>query len=509
MNYLTSDISRRGVILLATMNERASIDAVLQEIGESCSSLSKFGWDIEVLVIDDSVNDGFLEQCRTLAKNYDLKLKAIPGPRSGLGAAILFGMQEALVDQQVNFVINLDADGQHDARQIGDLLRAHLTTGAGITIGSRWTRGGRCYGLTNSRRVISRLSSLALRCFGVPWSVKDPTTSFRVYSRDAIATLSRDLVGFSGFSFFGAAIAHAHTNHIVVLEVPITFRPRLSGDSKLRFIQVLRAVRDLPSISSTSKMVRRRNSQFLEMKHDLHDASKESPLEEFELLSAPPVYTAAIIRELECHLGYSVLDIGAGIGQVSSKILGRDRKVMSIEPDENRYNLLSQSQSMYEHEFYRGTLQELIDSRPTGSLLFDTVLYVNVLEHVKADIDELRLASQVLGPNGRLIVFVPAIPSLYGTMDSTLGHYRRYRRQELMAVMRAAGLEITRLYPFDPIGIVPYWLSCRILGRKKLGPISVNLYDRIIIPISVLVSKIFRSRTPGKNLIAIAKPIPF
>jgi len=503
MNYSTSDISRRGMILLATMNEFASIDAVLQEISESCDSLSKFGWEIEVLVIDDSLNEDFLKQCRVLGENYHLKLTAVAGPRSGLGAAILSGFERALSDPLIDFVINLDADGQHDARQIGDLLRAFLTTGAGITIGSRWTRGGRCYGLTYTRKAVSRVSSLALRGFGVPWAIKDPTTSFRVYNRRTIAVLVRDLVGFSGFSFFGAAIAHANANCIDVVEVPIIFRPRLSGDSKLRSVQILRAVRDLPSIRSTSKMVQRRNTEFLDADHGIQGPDKYNATRELEVLSATPISTAAIVRELDSYLGNSVLEIGAGIGQISSELQQANRKIVSIEPDENLFQVLSQISTTSEHTFHLGTLQDYLRINEPDNQKFDSVLYVNVLEHIQDDIAELRLASNVLSKNGRLIIFVPALPSLYGTMDSVSGHYRRYRHQELLSVIKSAGLEIERIYPFDPVGVFPYWLSYRILGRKKLGSGSVYLYDRIIIPSSVFVSKIFRWRILGKNLIAV------
>lgn len=503
MNYSTSDISRRGMILLATMNESSSIDAVLQEIGESCNSLSKFGWEIEVLVIDDSLNENFLKQCRTLGESYNLKLTALSGPRSGLGAAILSGFEIALSDPLIEFVVNLDADGQHDARQIGDLLRAYLTTGAGITIGSRWTRGGRCYGLTCTRKVVSRVSSLALRGFGVPWAVKDPTTSFRVYNRHAVSTLVRDLVGFSGFSFFGAAIAHANANYIDVVEVPIIFRPRLSGDSKLRSVQIFRAIRDLPSIRSTSKMVQRRNTEFLDADHGIEGPDKYNATRELEVLSATPISTAAIVRELDTYLGNSVLEIGAGIGQIALELQQAGRKIVSVEPDKNLFQVLSQISTKSEHTFHLGTLQDFLQIEGIDNQKFDSILYVNVLEHIQDDIAELRLASKVLTQNGRLIIFVPALPSLYGTMDSVSGHYRRYRRQELVSVISSAGLEVECVYPFDPVGVFPYWLSYRIFGRKKLGSGSVYLYDRIIIPTSVFVSKILRRRILGKNLIAI------
>ena len=84
-----------------------------------------------------------------------------------MGAAIVLEMFHATGQMECDLVINLDADGQHDARQIPDLLRVHITPGADITIGSRWARGGRSSGLGVSRKINSRVSALALRATSV------------------------------------------------------------------------------------------------------------------------------------------------------------------------------------------------------------------------------------------------------------------------------------------------------------------------------------------------------
>jgi SAM-dependent methyltransferase len=135
---------------------------------------------------------------------------------------------------------------------------------------------------------------------------------------------------------------------------------------------------------------------------------------------------------------------------------------------------------------------------------FDSVVIVNVLEHIEDDIQELKIVKTVLNPDGKIIIFVPAMPSLYGSMDAISGHFRRYRRSELEAVVRAAGLETKSIHYFDPIGVLPYWLSYRVLNRQTLGTSSVALYDKVIIPMSIFLSRLIRSRGLGKNLIMIA-----
>lgn len=246
----------KGVVLLATLGERETIEVVLQEIAESCLSLQRFNWMLEVLIVDDSSDQSFACDVERLASTLGISIKVILGPRLGLGTAIATGFDAALEDRETSFLINLDADGQHDGRQIGDLLRAHKASGNAITIGSRWARGGRSYGLSKVRVVLSRLSSLGLRTVGVPWHVKDPTTSFRVYDRSAIHAIRDCLNTFNGFSIFGAIIAIADKSGLKIGEVPIHFRPRLAGHSNLQLPQIFNAARDLNKIRITVKQIK-------------------------------------------------------------------------------------------------------------------------------------------------------------------------------------------------------------------------------------------------------------
>lgn len=498
---------RSGLILLATMSEMDSIEAVLQEVAESCYHLGHFGWKLSVLIVDDGQNLIFQDHCKKLAALYGLDLSVVEGPKSGLGAAILFGFNLALRNTEVQFIINLDADGQHDARQIGDLLRANITTGSDITIGSRWVKGGRSYGLSFARVMLSRISAHFLHLAGVPRNIKDSTTSFRVYNRVAISKLQRDLVGFNGFSFFGASIAIAAAQGLKVAEIPIHFRPRLSGVSNLHFKQILRAVSDLPSIRSTRHMVKARELGFLGASHGQDGADNYNARRELELLSDTPTSTRLILKQFDHLLGMNILEIGAGLGQISSMLVKNGRLITSLEPDPKLCTQLEASTQSLGVRSFPSTLEQALSSNQISrDEKFDSIVIVNVLEHIENDIQELQIAKDVLSPDGKIIIFVPAMPSLYGSMDAISGHFRRYRRTELEAVVRAAGLETKSMHYFDPIGVLPYWLSYRVLNRQTLGTSSVALYDKVIIPMSIFLSRLIRSRGLGKNLIMIAGP---
>lgn len=491
---------RKGIILLATMSEFGTIDAVMQEIAESCHSMARFGWDLRVLVVDDGDDLSFHQMCRDLGTRYDVATDVVRGPGAGLGSAILDGFRRCLEVEELEIIINLDADGQHDARQIGDLLRAHTTTRADVTIGSRWTRGGRCYGLTFSRKVLSRVSAEFLHLAGVPRHVKDPTTSFRVYSRTAANSMTRDLVGFTGFSFFGATIAVASARGLKVVETPIHFRPRLSGSSNLRFKQIKGAVRDLPSIRSAKKQVIRRESGFINAAHGTAGPDQYNARRELELLSNTPRSTEIILNELSGHLGTRVIEVGAGLGQITGILANRGYSVTAIEPDPTLFEKSILSSATASH---CGTLSDFLSTHAGTMGTFDTALYVNVLEHIEDDLAEVKTAYSALREGGHLVIFVPALPALYGTMDEISGHYRRYRKSELRFILDRAGFKVSNLYFFDSVGVLPYWISYALLRRRNLGSASVKLYDSVIIPVSQFISRLSGRRIVGKNLIAV------
>lgn len=493
---------RRGKILLATRNEMVTLPLVLEEIAEAVQQLSGLGWHLSVVIVDDSDVPEVEQALPDLCHRLGLDIELVQGWQRGLGAAIIQGFRHCLLDERCDFVINLDADGQHDARQMGDLLRIFAATDSGVTIGSRWTNGGRCYGLSFPRKVISRCSSLALRFSGVPFGVKDPTTSFRVYRRDAAEIISREVMGFNGFSFFGAGVAVAAAHGLLVNETPIHFRPRVGGQSNLSLRQTLRAVRDLPRIRAHWSMVKRREKAFERI---VSDPKAYTASRELEQLANTPVSTGIILDELESHVGRRVLEIGAGLGLITESLINRQREVTALEPDAGLFSHLQANDGAATARRFDTTLHEW-PHLATEAGTFDTVLYVNVLEHIKDDVGELVTASRACRSGGNIVVFVPAGPSLYGSMDWISAHFRRYRMKELEAVAKSAGLRIVDIRYFDTVGKFPYWLMYRVLKKRSLGSGAVGVYDKVIVPLSARLPRSFTRIVGGKNLILVAQP---
>lgn len=240
--------ARVGVVLLATLGERQTIRYVLEEVAESVRLLQESGYSFHVLIVDDSQDCEYNSHVEQTFTDLRISGRVIDGPRGGLGAAIVFGFEQALHDERVGFIVNLDADGQHDARQMPDLVRAHFATQSQITIGSRWTKGGSAPGLSFKRKVLSRVSAKMLHLVGVPSSVKDPTTSFRVYNRSSIEASFKTVTDFNGYAVFGGMIAVSSSNGAKITEVPIQFRPRWAGESKMNILTVVQTASQLLSI---------------------------------------------------------------------------------------------------------------------------------------------------------------------------------------------------------------------------------------------------------------------
>jgi len=501
-------LGKKGVILLATLGERQTIRYVLEEVAESIRTLAASQHNFEVLIVDDSRDHEFNEHVAQVFDVLGIRGRVIDGPHRGLGAAILHGFAEALKDQEVSYVVNLDADGQHDARQMPDLVRSHFVTESLITIGSRWTNGGSAPGLTWKRMVLSRISAIMLHRVGVPAAIKDPTTSFRVYSRQALELSCREVIDFNGYAFFGGIIAVAASQGFKISEVPIHFRPRWAGESKMQLSRIAETAGQLWSISSRAEMLRRRRSIALKFGGSGHtDAS--GVIKDHDVMVCAEAKTAKhLVSYLSNYLTGDVLDVGAGSGSFSAPLADIAHELSCIEPVESYFSELKQKVSALSNvNVFHGTLQDFSQQNNSGvsSKKYDAVFYAHVVEHIHGDVDELVRARGQLKHDGRAIVVVPSLPRLYGSVDSLSGHFRRFTRRELIAVANAAGFEVESIRYFNPLAILPYWLLYRVAGVKSVGSGQLGFYDRAIVPLAYKIIGIFGGKIPGINLIAILK----
>lgn len=235
------------------------------------------------------------------------------------------------------------------------------------------------------------------------------------------------------------------------------------------------------------------------MSGSLGSAAQYSAAAELDVLANNVRFNDWIAELLRPALSGCTLEVGAGIGTMSVRFAPYVAHLLSIEPAENLETRLKSATSAHSNVEVRTALSSDVHERD-----FNAITYVSVLEHIEDDGAELRLAHQLLAPSGRLAIFVPAMPSLYGTIDRLSDHYRRYTRGGLETIVREAGFAIDQIHYLDVASVVPYWLAYRVVKIKTLGGGSGALFDRLLVPASRAVQRVWRRPPFGKNLVCLA-----
>lgn len=217
--------------------------------------------------------------------------------------------------------------------------------------------------------------------------------------------------------------------------------------------------------------------------------------ENLEVMSDASNYLSFVGRLVASRLPMTgrVLDIGAGNGIQTAHVgLGADR-LLCVESDERMKATL-------EDNGYEVVRQ--ISGIETGD--FAAVYSINCLEHIEDDQDFLCSVNRVLIKNGTLVLYVPALPMLYSSMDKKVGHFRRYTKEHLRLIVEHAGFTIQEIRYADVLGVFASLLF-KILRIKSGTPsrLSVQIYDKLVFPASQCLDLVFQ-RIVGKNLFVVA-----
>jgi SAM-dependent methyltransferase len=200
------------------------------------------------------------------------------------------------------------------------------------------------------------------------------------------------------------------------------------------------------------------------------------------------------------------LEIGAGLGTLSARIEPLCTELILVEPAVNLCTHLDERFAGIPNvSTFAGTLEQAVTDDP-GRFApgFDTIVSFNVLEHIEDDVGTLRTAATLLRPGAHLVLFVPSLPFLYGTIDAEVHHHRRYTKATLSAAVRSAGLELQRIEYFDLLGIVPWFIAGRVVRRTPSGG-RLRGYDRFVTPVCRAFDRLVGPPL-GKSLIAVAGP---
>lgn len=217
-------------------------------------------------------------------------------------------------------------------------------------------------------------------------------------------------------------------------------------------------------------------------------------------MTAAPRYRQWEYDLVAPHLGRSVLEVGSGMGHFSEKLVEsrRDRLVLSDIDKPSLEQLRQRFADCANVEIAEITLPGRLDLRPV-----DSVVAMNVLEHIEDDVQALCDLANVVSPGGRIILWVPAYMQLYGDFDRMVGHVRRYTPRTLRAALETAGLGVREIRRVNLLGGIAWWAAVRAGGARRPDSRLVWLYDNLVIP----ASRTFEAVIPppfGQSLLCVA-----
>jgi 2-polyprenyl-3-methyl-5-hydroxy-6-metoxy-1,4-benzoquinol methylase len=221
-----------------------------------------------------------------------------------------------------------------------------------------------------------------------------------------------------------------------------------------------------------------------------------------ERMAAAVNYFAWQARLVKPYLGRRVMEIGCGCGNFTRNILDREA-VLALDTDHDCLDRIR-------HRFpgqnnLRSLLCDADDLRSfdeARSFQADSIVCLNVLEHIEDDRGAVASMASLLPPGGLIVLIVPAFPSLYGPIDRKLDHFRRYRRASMMKLANDCSLEIKKLHYMNFAGFFGWWFNARIAKREIQSAAQIAFYDKMIVPI---LSRLEAAVAPpfGQSLFAV------
>jgi SAM-dependent methyltransferase len=233
----------------------------------------------------------------------------------------------------------------------------------------------------------------------------------------------------------------------------------------------------------------------------------EAGLETLEIFSHTDLFNRWMFDTLSPYCRGHVLEIGSGIGNLSALLLEKFDRVSLSDIRGDYCETLCRRFSAHRHlgKVHRMDLGEPAwdATYPELSGKFDSILTANVVEHIRDDVQAISNCHRLLAPGGRLVVLVPAYEFLYNSFDELLGHYRRYTRKSLSALLEKGGFRLVDTRYFNAVGVLGWWFSGVVLGKKKLPGGQLAVYNKLV-PLIRLADLVTMNRI-GLSIVAVGE----
>jgi len=440
-------------ILVPLYNEEEFIGPLLQRVLDA--PLPE-GVIREVIVVDDGSTDGSAEIAEEIAALHPDVVGVVRHSRNqGKGAAI----RTALEHVRGEFCIIQDADLEYNPNEYTSLITPLIEGKADVVYGSR-------YMIVGERRVLYFWNAVASRILTeltnlvADLNLTDMGTGYKAFRTPLLQSVP---IRTSHFGVEPELTIKLARRQVRIYETPISYHGRTYEEGKkIGFWDAVEQIFVILRFSFTK------------------DIYKDQGAETLHALSEAPRFNRWMADTIRPYVGERVLEIGAGIGNLTRALLPRRKNYVATDIDSEH---LARLATRFQHR--PNLLIRYCDlANPSDFAEFpasmDSVICLNVLEHVENDMLGLHNIHSVLKPGGRAIILVPHGQDIFGTLDVALGHYQRYSHAELKTKMEQAGFRVERILDFNRISRPPWYVSGRILKRKTLGTGQMKIFDRFV-----------------------------
>src|SRR6202046_1238227 len=445
-------------VIVPAYNEQYLVEASLErlKILETSSLLHR----VQVVVVNDGSKDStaeaiarFRNSLRPDRPDSRLQWTWLQHDRNqGKGAAI----RTALAHAECELVVIHDADLEYHPVDLLKMVELFLMEDADAVFGSRFMSGGYKRALFFRHALGNKL--LTFLCDLVcDLNLTDMETCYKMVRADLLKSIPLESSTFDVEPELAIKLAKRGSR---IFEVPISYSGRTYREGKkIGWKDGARALWAIFHYAMSSRIY-------------LEDEQGAAILER---LNRAPRFTRWMADVIRPYMGKRVLEIGAGIGNMSVHLMPRE---IYWATDVNSQYLEYLWTLCPTRPYMRvaRTDAENAETFPAGQS-FDTVICLNVVEHIRDDAGALRNVWNILDDGGRAIILVPYGPKLYGSLDEVLGHFRRYTQEQLIEVAQRAGFRVEKVLKFNKPGVLAWWLNGRVLRRKTFGLSQVRLLN--------------------------------
>jgi glycosyltransferase involved in cell wall biosynthesis len=446
-------------VIVPVYNEQYLVESSLKRLAvlENCPDLGR----VRVIVVNDASKDGTaaaLERFRDNLDQSDLKsfewVFLEHAKNQGKGAAI----RTAIAHIDTDLVVIHDADLEYHPSDIAKMVPLFVNEDADAVFGSRFLS-------SDFRRVLLFRHSLGNRLITLLTNIvtdlnlSDIETCYKMVRADIFKGIPWESDRFGIEPEITVKLAKRKAR---IFEMPIRYSGRTYAEGKkITWKDGVRALGALVKYGISDKVY-------------VADAYGSEILAR---LNRAPRFTKWMADTIRPYVGDRVLEIGAGIGNLTANLVPRtEYHASDINPHYlDRLETLKQTRPYLQVHYTDASAAETYPAEQ-----FDTVICMNVVEHIENDVEALRNIRRSLDKNGRAIVLVPNGPRLFGSLDRVLGHYRRYTREQLVRACQDAGFTVEKVLKFNRLGTPGWWLNGRILKKETFGFWQIKVLNFLV-----------------------------